>query len=271
MPATVKSQLYKGTEVNRGYSNLDASGGVIACSVTEVAGSSLSDIADLVKAGVSSTVFEAGLSVIDVRAYRYTDDKAMAVIRFGRDATTNPILPGTTNVTESTGFEFNDYSVGSTTTVYTPPMGGATSVIVNYYYKAEAGPVGRLHMQTVLDSHPGASIDALVGKTNNAAFTLGGRSHEANTLRFDGAQVVPIATRTTGTATTARYRVTYNFSRSPGLNGTTGWAKIKWRTGYVYGTTPTGNPYFPYPITYESSIYTVDRYDRATFSFPLHA
>lgn len=267
----VKQQLYKGTEINKGYSNYDASGGVVSCSVTEVGGSTLSEIADFVKFGVSGTIFDMGLSVIDVRAYRYTEDKAMAVVRFGRDASTNPVLAGTVNVTESTGFEFNDYSVGSTTTVYTPPMGGATSLIVNYYYKAEAGPVGRLHMHTVLDSHPGADIDALVGKTNDATYTLGSRQHPANTLRFDGAQIVPIATRTIGTTVATRYRVTYNFSRSAGLNGTTGWAKVKWLGGYVFGTTPTGNPYFPYAITYESSLYTVDRYDRATFSFPVHA
>lgn len=266
----VKQQLYKGTEINKGYSNLDASGGVVSCSVTGVGGSTLGEIADLVKAGVTGTMFETGLSVIDVKAYRYTEDNAMAVIRFGRDATTNPVLAGTVNVTESAGFEFNDYSVGSTTTVYTPPMGGATSVIVNYYYKAEAGPVGRLHMHTVLDSHPGTAIDALVGKTNDATYTLGSRQHGANTLRFDGAQIVPIATRTTGTTTATRFRVTYNFSRSAGLNGTAGWAKVKWSGGYVYGTTATGNPYFPYAITYVSSLYTVDRYDRAAFSFPLH-
>lgn len=268
---SIKSQLYKGTQVVRSFSNLNRSGGVVSCNVTGVGSMSIGGIADHVGTTVTGTIFEPGVSLLDVRVYRYTDDKAMAVARYGRDSSTDPALAGTVNVTESTGFEFNDYSVGSVTSVYTPPMGGGTSLIVNYYYKSEAGPVGRLHMHTVLDTHPGTAIDALVGKTNDAAYVIGSRSHGANTLRFDGATITPIPTRTSGTAVVARFAVTYNFSRSAGLNGTAGWAKVKWLGGYVLGTTPTGNPYFPYEISYQTSLYTVDRYDRATFSFPLHS
>lgn len=275
--ASIKQQLYRGTQVVKAFSNINRSGGVVMCNVTGVSGSTLGEIAAYAKSQVNGTaIFEAGVDVLDARVYRYVDDKAFAVVRFGRDSSSYPALAGTVNVTESVGYEYDDYNVGTTTSVYNP-VGGGTVYGTHYFYYSGPAPIGRLHMHTVLTTHPGTSIDALVGKTNNAAFVMGSRSHPANTLRFDGATIQPIPTRT-GTAeeVVARFAVTYNYARrSAGAGGTVGWVRYVFSRALSAGTVAIENPWLGSPALpsyyYVNSITYRDRYDRATFSFPLHA
>jgi hypothetical protein len=130
-------------------------------------------------------------------------------------------------------------------------------------------------MHTVLDTHPGTAVDEIVGKTNGSAFVMASRSHPINTLRFDGAQVTPIATRTSGTAVVARFAVTYNFSRrSGGPGGTVGWVRYIFNRTTATGTIAIQDPFLGGPslpsYTYVNSITYRNRYGTAAFSFPLH-